>query len=82
MTWLSDNIGSIVVCAVILILIVLAVRYIVRSMKTDKCVGCPSHGACGGGCGDIRTVEELREFRKKNGLDKESRKESLPATRR
>ena len=53
MTWIMDNLASIVVVAVIVLLLVLDVRKLVRDRKSGKrscggnCAGC---SGCGGHC--------------------------------
>ena len=52
MVWLSANIGSILVCLVLILVVALIVRSIVRDKKAGKsscgagCANCPMHGSC------------------------------------
>ena len=50
--WISTNIGTIVICIVLLAIVGLIVRYLVRQKKEGKstcggnCTHCAMHGSC------------------------------------
>lgn len=46
MTWLMNNMATIIVTAVLLAAVIAAVRYIHKSKKTGTCAGCG--GSCSG----------------------------------
>ena len=45
LAWLSANLATILISAVLLVLLAFAVRYLVKARKNGGCAGCPG---CGG----------------------------------
>ncbi len=48
--WILNNIATIIICAIILLLGILAARYLYKSHKAGKCAGCPGCSSCDGSC--------------------------------
>ena len=48
LSWFSDNIGSIVILIVLILIIALVVRYLFKKRKNHSCNGdcCSCHGTC------------------------------------
>lgn len=49
-SWIFENAATIVICGIILVLMILAVIYIIKSHKNGGCAGCPAAKNCGGAC--------------------------------
>lgn len=52
LTWLTENLGTILICAVLLAVVAAILVYLIRSRKRGKsscgcgCSGCPMSGSC------------------------------------
>jgi len=52
--------ATVIISAVIVIAMAAAIRYVVKSHKEGKCVGC-SGGGCGGSCGCCQEEQKPKE---------------------
>ncbi len=51
-TWLSNNLATIVICAILIVIVALIIGYLIRNRKKGRsscgtgCAGCPMGGSC------------------------------------
>lgn len=50
MSWIVDNAATLIIGAILLIVVVFAIRYVVRKTKKGQCIGC--EGCSGHSNGD------------------------------
>ena len=61
LSWLSDNIGSIIILIVLILIIALVVRYLFKKKKNHSCSG--DCGSCHGSCSSF--VEDYKKNKTK-----------------
>ena len=57
--WLSENLGTILVCAVLVLVVGLVIRKIIRDKRSGKSCDCGC-GGCDGCCSSCRHANESR----------------------
>lgn len=58
--WISANIGTIIICIILFLLFMLAIRHIIKTKKNGGCVGCNTKG-CDGQCCHCKDAEKKEE---------------------
>lgn len=72
---LSNNLGTIIAGAIVLILVLLAIRSMIKSRRAGK-----SSCGCGSGCGGCHSacsIDESKESEKSSGIDELKKMETL-----
>ena len=54
MTWLAENLGTIIVSGVLILAAVASLRHIYKTKKNGGCAGCSNNGCGCSGCGNYK----------------------------